>query len=239
MRKIFIFLMLIPVVAISQTKTVLNSFRVYPKTDKVMEFEKALTSHAQKYHTGDWKWRVWSIESGPESGGYMVTEGPFSWDAMDKRGDISKDHMNDWNQNVLPLTTGQGTSINLVFKPELSTVQMTDYADKIIISHMTARPGMINGVLELVKKQKKAWENGKESIAVYSLMASGDPGYVTVSRLKGGLKELNEDFRKPMKDRYNEANGAGSFDAFLKDYADAVEKRWSEMLFYHPELSSK
>jgi hypothetical protein len=42
-----------------------------------------------------------------------------------------------------------------------------------------------------------------------------------------------------MKDRYNEVNGAGSFDAFLKDYGDAVEKRWSEMLFYHPELSSK
>jgi hypothetical protein len=239
MKRFFIFLMLIPVVAISQTKTVLTSFRVYPKTDKIAEFEKALTSHAQKFHTGDLKWRVWSIESGPESGGYMVTEGPTSWDAMDTRGDISKEHTNDWNQNVMPLTTGQGTAIDLVFQPEFSTVQMTDYADKIVINHMTARPGMINAVLELIKQQKKVWENGKESVAVYSLMASGDPGYITVSRLKGGLKELNADFRKPMKDRYNEVNGAGSFDTFLKDYALAVEKRWSEMLFYHKELSSK
>lgn len=239
MRKIFIFLMLIPVLAISQSKTVLNSFRVYPKTDKQTDFEKALTNHAQKYHTGDWKWRVWSIESGPESGGYMVTEGPFTWEAMDKRGDISKEHITDWNQNVLPLTTGQGISIYPVFKPELSTVQMTDYADKIIINHMTARPGMINAVLELVKRQKKVWENSKESVAVYSLMASGEPGYITVSRLRGGLKELSEGYRKPMAERYNEANGAGSFDTFLKDYAMAVQKRWSELLIYRPELSSK
>ena len=240
MRKIFIFLMmLIPVIAISQTKNVLSSFRVYPKPDKATEFEKALASHAQKFHTGDWKWRVWSIESGPESGGYMVTEGPSNWEAMDKRGNISAEHMTDWNQNVMPNTTSQGTSNYVVFQPDLSTVQMTDYADKIIINHMTARPGQIFAVQELIKKQKKVWENGKESVAVYSLMASGDPGYLTVTRLKGGLKELTEGFRKPIAERYNEANGAGSWDAFLKAYEDAVEKRWSELLIYHPELSSK
>jgi hypothetical protein len=239
MRKIFILLMLIPVFAISQTKDVLNTFRVFPKTDKSTDFNKAIANHAQKYHTGDWKWRVWSIESGPETGGYMVTEGPNSWEVMDKRADISREHTADWDNNVLPLTTGQGASTFAVFRPDLSTVQLTDYADKIIINHMIARPGKINGVLELIKKQKKVWENGKESIAVYSLLASGAPGYLTVSRLKGGLKELTEGFRKPMADRYNEANGAASFDAFLKDFADVVESRWSEMLFYRPELSSK
>lgn len=239
MKKAFIFLMLIPVLAISQSKNVLNSFRVYPKTDKQIEFEKALTGHAQKYHTGDWKWRVWSIESGPESGGYMVTEGPSNWEAMDKRGDISKEHITDWSQNVLPLTTGQGISIYPVFMPDLSTVQMTDYADKIVINHMTARPGMINAVLELIKKQQKVWMKDKQSVAVYSLVASGEPGYITVSRLKDGLKELSEGYRKPMTERYDAVHGAGGFDAFLKDYALAVEKRWSELLIYRPELSSK
>ena len=62
---------------------------------------------------------------------------------------------------------------------------------------------------------------------------------MTSTRLKGGLKELADGFRKPLKDRYNTANGAGSFDQFLKDYADAVDNRWSELMVFHPELSSK
>ncbi len=239
MKKILIFLLLVPVLGMSQTKNVLNSFRVYPKPEKVSEFGKALANHAQKFHTGDWKWRVWSIESGPDAGGFMVTEGPNSWETMDKRGDISDQHTADWDNNVSPLTTSRGASDYLAFKADLSTVEMTDYADKIVITHMTARPGQVAATEELIKKLKKVWEGGKESIAVYSIVASGDPGYVTVSRLKNGLKELADGYRKPFPERYNDANGADSWNSYLKDYANAVEKRWSELLIYQPDLSSK
>jgi hypothetical protein len=53
------------------------------------------------------------------------------------------------------------------------------------------------------------------------------------------LKELATDYRKPFAERYNEANGAGSFDSWLKDYADIVQNRWAELLTYKPLLSSK
>jgi hypothetical protein len=86
---------------------------------------------------------------------------------------------------------------------------------------------------------KKTWQAGNESVAVYQAIASGEPNYITVTRLKQGLKELASDFRKPFPERYNAVNGEGSFDAWLKDYADVVEKRWSELLIYKPSLSSK
>ena len=104
---------------------------------------------------------------------------------------------------------------------------------------MIARPGKIGNVSDLIKKLKKAWAAGNESVAVYRAVASGDPAYLTVTRLKQGLKELAEGFRKPLNERYNAANGEGTFDSFLKDYADAVEKRWSELLTYKSNLSSK
>ena len=91
----------------SQTKTILTSIRLFAKNDKSLEFEKALATHAQKYHTGDVKWRVMSIESGPDAGGYLVTEGPSSWAALDGRDDISDEHTNEWAKNALPLTQGQ------------------------------------------------------------------------------------------------------------------------------------
>jgi hypothetical protein len=238
MKKMFFMFLLIPILGIGQTKNVLNSTRYFCKPDKVMAFETALAAHAKKYHKGDWKWRVWSIESGPDAGGYMVTEGPSNWTAIDGRGDISAEHIADWNTNVMPLTTGRGFSIYSSFQPDMSTVQLTDYADKILITHMTALPGKVGAVKDLITKLKKVWETSKESVAVYSLVASGEPGYITVNRLKDGYKELEDGYRKPMNERYNEVNGAGSWDAYLKDYATAVKERWSELLIYMPKLSS-
>jgi len=239
MRKSILLLLLIPVLGMSQQKSVLTSNRVFAKNDKVAEFEKALANHAQKYHTGDVKWRVWSIESGPDAGGYMISEGPNSWTALDTRGDISAEHQKDWTTNVLPLTMGRGQSGYDDFQPDMSTVQRPDYAAQLMITHITAKPGRINGVASLLKKMKKMWELGNESVAVYAAAASGEPGYIQVSRLKNGLKELASDYRKPMDERFNETNGAGSFDGWLKDYYEAVQSRWSELLVYKPGLSSK
>ena len=50
MKNLLFLLLLLPVLGIGQTKTVLSSNRLFAKNDKVGEFEKALSSHAQKYH---------------------------------------------------------------------------------------------------------------------------------------------------------------------------------------------
>ena len=238
MRKFFFLLVLLPLFGVAQQKNVLNSSRYFCKQDKVVEFEKALATHAKKYHTGDWKWQVWSIESGPDAGGYMISEGPGDFATMDGRGDISAEHTNDWNKNVAPFTVGNFQSGYYQFEPDLSSVDLNDYADKILITHMTTKPGKIFAANALLKKLKPVWEAGKESIAVYSIVASGDPGLITVNRLKTGLKELAVGFRKPMAERYDAVHGAGAWDTYLKDYADAVDRRWSELLIYKPALSS-
>ena len=239
MKKLLVIGLLLPLIGLTQTKTIINSTRVFAKPDKIVEFENALTAHAQKYHVGDWKWRVWSIQSGPDAGGYMITEGPNTWEQIDGRNDISNEHMTDWNKNVAPLTEGQGSQSYFDFKTDLGTVQLTDYADKILINHMIVKPGKILNATDLIKKLKPVWQASGEVVAVYQAIASGDPAFITVTRLKGGFKELAEGFRKPLNERYNAVNGQGSFDSYLKDYADAVAKRWSELLIFKPGLSSK
>jgi len=212
---------------------------LFPRQDKIAEFEKALAAHAQKYHTGDWKWRVWAIQSGPDAGGYMITEGPTSWEQLDGRNDLGAEHTEDFEKKVAPLTIDKGGSDYLEFQPDLSTVQLTDYSDKIVINHSLVKPGKITMIPDLVKKWKAAWQAGNESVAVYLPVASGAPGFATVTRLRAGLKELATGYRKPVKDRFPAASGDGSYDAFIKEYMDVVESRWSELLIYKPELSSK
>lgn len=239
MKKFLCMILLIPVLGISQTKNVVSVNRVFPKADKVLEFEKALATHAQKYHTGDWNWRVYEIQSGPDAGGYHITEGPTSWDAFDSRGDLGTEHNNDWNKNVAVYLTDRVELSYSVFVDSLSTVALGNYSDKIVITHMYPKPGMINGTIGLVKKLKKVWQDGNETVAVYQAVNSGEPQMTTVTRLKDGLKELADGYRKPMAERYNMAYGAGAWDSYLADYAKYVESRWSELLFYRADLSSK
>jgi len=42
--------------------------------DKVLEFEKALAAHAQKYHRGTAHWRVFIIQSGSDIGSYHISK---------------------------------------------------------------------------------------------------------------------------------------------------------------------
>ena len=83
------------------------------------------------------------------------------------------------------------------------------------------------------------WQAGKESVAVYSAVASGPPQFMMVNRMKGGLKEMDPSFLKPMAERFNEVYGAGAWDYYLADYAKYVESRGSELLFLRADLSSK
>ncbi len=239
MKKFFFLILLIPVLGMSQTKNVFSTSRVFPKANKVLEFEKALTAHAQKYHTGDWKWRVFEIQTGPDAGGYQTTEGPTSWEAFDGRGNLGTAHNNDWNKTVAIYLTDRSEQSYSVYVDSLSTVALTNFSDKIIINHMFPKPGMINGAIDLVKRLKKVWMDGNENVAVYQIANSGEPQIASVTRVKDGLKELASGYRKPLPERYNAAYGAGSWDAYLADYAKYVENRWSELLFLRPDLSSK
>jgi hypothetical protein len=239
MRKLLILTLLIPVIGISQTKNVVNSSRYFPKSDKVLEFEKALAAHAQKYHTGDWKWLVFEIQSGPDAGGYQVTEGPTSWEAFNDRGNLGQAHTNDWNKNVAIYLSDRLQESYGVFVDSLSTVAITNYSDKIIINHMYPKPGMINGAVDLVKKLKKVWTEGNQNVAVYVASVSGEPQILTVTRLKDGLKELAEGYRKSMSERYNAAYGAGAWELYLADYAKYIDRRWNELLYHRADLGSK
>lgn len=239
MRKLLLVCLLIPVIGFGQSKNVINFFRVFAKPDKGAELEKKLAEHAQKYHSGNWKWRVFEIQTGPDATGFQVIEGPLSWEDFDARGDLGPEHTAHWNNNIAPLTTGVGTQAYATFLEELSTVQIKDYSDKIIINHMYPKPGMINKLKDMIANLRKAWQAGNESVAVYESNFSGEPQISTSTRLKAGLKELAPGFRKPIQERYDSANAPSTWNNFLKDYADCVERRWSEMLLYRPELSSK
>lgn len=239
MKRLFFVLMALPFFSIAQEKNVVHTDRIFAKGDKVPAFEKALAAHAQKYHTGNWKWRVYTVESGPDAGAYHITEGPNSWDEVDGRGDLGKVHQADYNMNIAPTLTDRGSTMYSVYRADLSSVALTDFSDKIAINHIFPKPGYGADVEDAIKKLKKMWDASGQTVAVYESSSSGPQQFTVVTRYKQGLKERNMNFRKPMKERYIQANGDNSWDDFVKWQRNAVDHSWSELLYYHPELSSK
>lgn len=231
--------MLIPFAGISQTKNLISTNRVFPKVDKVLEFEKALAAHAQKYHTGNAFWRVFDIQSGPDAGGYHITEGPTSWEAEDTRGNLGNDHNLDWNKNVAIYLTERGSTGYSVYQDSLSTVALGDFSDKININHVYPKVGKADNVVSMIKKLKKNWIAAGVTVAVYASSSSGKTQFTLVTRYKQGLKERAPGFRKPFKETYEAVNGEGSYAQYLKDLADYVDESWSELLFMRADLSSK
>ena len=238
-KAFFLLCMLIPLAGIGQTKNLISTTRVFPKVDKVLEFEKALGSHAQKYHSGTSHWRVFAIQTGPDAGGYHITEGPTSWEAEDVRGNLGNEHNIDWNKNVAVYSTDRSSAGYAVYQDSLSTVALGDFSDKINISHIYPKIGHSDDVVNMIKRLKKTWTAAGVTVAVYAASSSGEAQYTLVTRYKQGLKERNPDFRKPFREMHDMVHGEGAYAQYLKDAAEHLNNSWSELLFLRPELSSK
>jgi hypothetical protein len=239
MKKLIFLLLALPLIGLGQKQTIVSTSRYFPKADKVLEFEKGLTAHIAKYHSGDWKWRVYEIQTGEDAGGYMVVEGPKSWDEFDKRGNLGDEHTKDWNKNVAPFMSDKYSSVYSEYMEDLSTVALASFTDKIAITHVFPKPGLSTMVEDVLKKLKKTWEAGTQTVAVYKTVVSGPFQYTLVNRFKDGLKELEEGYRKPFKERYEGANGEGTLESYFSKINESTDHVWSELLFYRPDLSAK
>jgi len=240
MKKQLLFLLVMPVVLFAQEKSVLTVSRYFPKADKATLFEKAVGAHAQKYHKADVRWMVFSIESGPDAGGYMVAEGPNNWEGIDNRGDISKAHMDDWEINVQPLLTDKMHSDYFNYRLDLSTADLSAVTGKIAINHLYQKPGYLGDIEEWYKAMKKNWTETDQSVAVFQSSSSGEPQFMTITLYKQGLKERETAFRPPLSVTFAKANGGEDvWKRYLEIFKTSVSHQWGELLFLKPELGSK
>ena len=238
MKKVLLLLMFIPVLAFTQPKEVISAFRVFPVPGKALEFKKALIAHVAKYHVTERKWRIFEVMTGPDAGAFHFVEGPGSWEAWEKAPQNTDAHITDWDKTVEVFISKTTTSGYSTYQADMSTAKQTDYANNIILTHMYMKPGMTEKAWDLIEKMKKGWELSNQSMAVYAASSSGEPQIITSRRLKGGLKELDATGNS-FADNYRKANGPDSWAEFSNSYAEVFERRWSEMLMFRADLSSK
>jgi len=239
MKSVLLLLMLCPMLLLAQENNVGSATRVFPKQDKMVQFEKALAAHAKKYHTGDWAWTVFSIESGPDAGGYQFNEGPVTWEKLDAREDLGAAHTADYMSTVAIYLTDRYSASYSEYRADLSSVELTKLADNVQLNHVYPKPGYGPEVEALIKTLKPAWEAGQQSVAVFESSASGAPQFIIATRYPQGLKERDKGFRSSFKERYIKINGEAGWNAYLETIKRATDHTWSELLSRRADLGSK
>lgn len=238
--------MLIPLIGFAQEakkegpkKATINVDRVFAKAGHDAALKAAIAAHAQKFHTGNWKWVVSQILSGPDEGGYLIVEGPNSWTDLEGRGDLGAEHMKDYETNVAPHVEKSSPSMYATYHAELSTVAAGAYSTtKTIITHAFVKPGRNSQVVNSLRTWKKVWEKRGINVGVWSTFASGEPSFLIVYRMKNGWKDLDEDIISTRK-AADEVGGPGTYDRLQEEIALDTERSSGEMIEFKPELSSK
>ncbi len=223
----------------AQEKATLSSYRISPKPGKDAELRKAIAAHAAKYHTGNWKWRVFSVLSGPESGAYMINEGPNSWTTLEGRSDISEEHTRDYQTNVLPLVETDYPETYLRFQKELSTDSAVGPLKKALLRHFYTKPGKSARLFEHMKTWKKVWEKMGMKVVVWTSFFSGEARMVVAYRLPKGWVDLERSVSKELRDGFDEIEGPGAYARFLEDLDKYVDRISEEMIEFLPEVGSK
>jgi hypothetical protein len=223
----------------AQDKATLSSFRIIPKPGKDAALKKAITDHAAKFHTGNWKWRVFMVLSGPDEGAYQINEGPNSWTDLEGRKNISDEHIRDYESNVLPLVERSTPHSYLRYQRELSSDSAVGPFKKALLRHFFPKPGKGARLTSYLATWKKVWEKLGLKVAVWSTFYSGEPQVVVATRLPQGWVDLEQSRSKELREAFDEIVGTGAFVRYLEDMDQYVDRVVEDMIELLPEASSK
>jgi hypothetical protein len=222
----------------AQSSAVINTYRTWVKPGHTAAFNKALAAHVKQFHSGDWKWRVYDVLTGPDGGSVQVSEGPHTWTEFEGRGDLGEKHMRDYEMNVMPHIEKTSPESYAVYKPEFSTTAVRNFSNKALVVRVFPKVGQLPAYLASLKDYKPVWEKLGYNVVVYTSLHSGERSVVLVQRLKNGLKDFEPD-GSILRDAYDSVNGAGAYDKRMDDQARWLDHTISELISYRPEFTAK
>ncbi len=220
-------------------KGTIDTYMVVPKDGHETALKAALAAHAQKFHAGNWKWRVYQVLTGPHGDAYMILEGPNSWTDIEGRGDLGAEHQKDYETTILPHVEKSTPTVYATYVKDASTTDAAAFStNKVLVSYCYLRPGRGPHAHDDAKVWKKVYEKLGLSVVTWRTFYSGEPCYIFAGRLKAGFKDLDDEsisFHKAA----DEVLGAGALDRLIESDAANYSHIVDEIIELKPELSSK
>ncbi|MEM0518225.1 MULTISPECIES: hypothetical protein [Aequorivita] len=245
MRKLLFTIFLLPLLVMSQESAeyvVFENDLLTPNPTQISQFEKGIAAHNKKYHNdGAHGVRVYWISNGPRTGSYMWVMGPFLWSSMDNGPAQKEGHDADWRDNVSPyLMPGSGFETSYwKFHANLSRFPKNFTIKNMAVNIWDLKRGKYKEATALAKKVHDVYAEKapNETFGIYtnefpSTKEGQDMAVISFFEKSAWLGEDHSIAKK-----YNEMNGAGSWDQFLKDWMEVTNGGVTEIWMYRPDLS--
>lgn len=217
---------------------VLSTYRTWVKPGHTTAFNKALMAHIKQFHSGEWRWRVYDVLTGPDGGSLQITEGPHTWTQYEARGDLGEKHNHDYDTNILPHVEKTSPEGYVLYRAEYSTTAVGNFSNKAALTHLYIKPGQMQAYLEGLKTVKPVWEKLGLNMVVYTTYLSGEPRVTIIERLKNGFKDFEPD-GTTFRETYDAIHGAGAYAKRMEDQPRMVDHVVGEMIALRPEFLVK
>jgi len=217
-----------------------ESIYLKPKTENLKELGANMKAHNDKYHSQDpYRASVWSVTTGPRSGGMVWFMGPCTFSDLDNRP-AGGGHDEDWRDNVMPHISdvSDGGYWRLM---EGFSYQPENFTPKVMwILYIDVKRQKWDEFKHLMTTIMKNYETNKfsNSMSLYENVAndgSGKDAAIVWQYQKYADLDKNQEFNK----KYEEIYGDNSWRDFMEAVNDYTEGTQEEMMEVMPALSSE
>jgi hypothetical protein len=227
-----------------QGRTLYKVNMLMPRSGMQSAFEESWKSHLAKFHSQTDKRRVYEVMSGPETGSYVVVEGPISYASMDTVLPTAKDHRLDLEKTFSPEL--QSNNNMLVRWVDTLSYKGDVHAELSVINIIVIKDGKLSDYMAESRKTILLYTKLNAPFSFNALVrqqAGSSPTIVLIRNLKDGYKELDQDyFHLPMdwfKTNYIKEYGQAAWDNRVKLFEDITVSRTQHFEKFRADLSSK
>lgn len=247
MRKAFFMWLFIALTffANGQGRTLYRVTTLTPKAGMTSAFEDSWKSHVVKFHNGSDKREVYEVVSGPETGSYVVVQGPISYASMDTTLSTAKEHSLDMEKSFSSLIEPAKDNLLVRWVDTLS-YKGDVRADLFLLTITVVKDGQMADYMAEARKAVLLYTklNSPFSFGVLVKMQAGSsPTIVMIRNLKAGYKELDADYYHLATDWFKTAYvkeyGQADWDKRIKLMTDDVVSRTQHFEKLRADLSSK
>jgi len=214
----------------NKSYTMVELSYMLPKIGMETAFVKAIKEHNNLYHKeGAYAAHLDYITTGKEAGWYVWGMGSTTFTDLDKRPGKGA-HADDWDKKITPLVAKNGRVEYWKMNDKLSYGTETGKIKYETIWMLDIKKGDDYRFKAFMTKIKEAYlKKGGDMYSVYeNQFKEGDGRDVAIVWPFSSWADMDKD-DGGIKKTYEEINGEGSWENGMKEWADFIEKRGSQV----------